>query len=89
MLYRELNVIKRHSRLEQTVTEENIITAKTKIKLIKKLINDNFYTIINNNIKEKLTTIDPKKSENMFRQIKKNFKKYTPLNLKMLKIPEN
>ena len=74
MLYRErsriLNVIKRHNRLEQTVTKENIIIAKIKIKLIKKLINDNFYTIINNNIKEKLTTIDPKDSVNMCRQIK-------------------
>lgn len=44
---------------------------------------------MNNRIREKLTDMDPKDSKNMFGQIKKNFKKFNPLNLQELKIPKH
>lgn len=93
MLHREksklLNLIKRHNRLELTLSDEDYAITKTKLKLVKKLMNDNLNNIINKQLQEKLTNIDPKDSINMFKQIRKNFRKYTPLNLGILKISEN
>lgn len=44
---------------------------------------------INSRIRKTLTDMDPKDSKYMFSQIKKNFKKFTPLNLQEIKIPKH
>lgn len=91
MLYSEkskiLTIIKKHNRLEHTISETTLNYLKAKLKLVKKLINENIGISINKNIQEKLTNIDPMDSKNMFGQIKKNFKKIKPLNLHHINIP--
>lgn len=81
-----LTLIKRHNRLEHTLTETSLNILKVKLKLIRKLINENFSVILNKKVQERLTRIDPKDSTHMFGEIKKNFKRFKPLNLQNIKI---
>lgn len=84
-----VTVIKRHNRLEHTLSETTLNILKVKLKLIRKLLNENFIIALNKNVRDKLTNLEPKDSEHMFSEINKNFRKFKPLNLQNIKIPAN
>ena len=58
------------------------------MKIIKKLIEDSIILSLNEDLKQKLTSIEPNDYKNMFSQIKHNFRQYEPLDLNVLKIPK-
>ena len=58
------------------------------MKIIKKLIEDSIILSLNEDLKQKLTSIEPNDSKNVFSQIKHNFRQYEPLDLDVLKIPK-
>lgn len=82
-----LTIIKKHNRLEIFLTSTELNLHKNNLKLIKKLINDNFVLAVNKHFKEKLESIDHKNASNMFTEVKKQFKTIQPLNINHLKIP--
>lgn len=84
-----LTIIKKHNRLEHTLTESELNLAKAKMKLIRKLLKENIAGVLNKHLREKLTQIDPGDSRNMFEEIRKNFRKFQPLQLENIKIPQN
>lgn len=79
--------LKKHNRLEHTLTENELRIEKTKLQLIKKLINENLNIALNKHLEDKLTPIDPKDSQYMFQQIKKIFKPHRSIHLDQITIP--
>lgn len=63
-------MIKRHNRLETTLTQLSLSTLKAKLKLIKKLLNENFVLVGNKEIQEKLVRLDHRDPVSMFQGMK-------------------
>lgn len=83
-----LTLIKKHYRLEHTIPLSTLNLAKVKLKLVRKLLHENINKELNSKLEESLTSISPKEPKHMFAQIKCNFKKFEPLQLNEIKLPE-
>lgn len=86
---RMLTIIKRHNRMEITLSTNRLKLLKAIFKIIKKLIEDNFTIAINKQVEKNLTEINPKNSAEMFSKVRKNFKKIEVLKIESLKITHN
>lgn len=84
-----LTHIKKHNRLQHTLPEATVKIIKSKIKLIRKLLDENFTLLINKFFLNKLSHLNPTNSSNMFTEIKRTFKKSKQLNLQYIQLPEN
>lgn len=84
-----LTVLKHHNRLEHTLPNQTINTIKTKIKLIKKLIDEQFALAINKQFKDRFSKLNPRESSNMFREIKKCTKKNNQINLQYIQLEQH
>lgn len=81
-----LSNIKKHNRLQTTLTSSELNFQKVKLKLIRKIINDNFTVQVNKHYENKLSKFSNQNSEIMFREIKKQFK-ISPLNINYIRVP--
>ena len=86
---RVLTIIKKHQRLENTLTDSEFMLHKAQLKNIKKLISEHTNMVFNKIVEEKLSNIDPKHSKSMFNEIKQNYKRFEPLKINMLKISKS
>lgn len=85
---RILSLIKKSNRLQISLTSSELNILKVKLKLVRKLINDNFTLEVNRHYERKLSKFSSGNSENMFREIRKQFR-MSSLNIGTLKIPQN
>lgn len=79
-----LSIIKKDNRMEIQLTPYNMNFLKIKLKLIKKLINDNITIQVNKNMINKMSKYNTKNTEFMFREFKTS-----RTCIKSLKIPQN
>ena len=84
-----LTIIKKHHRLEHVLPDSTFNLFKAKLKNTKKLLDENIKLSLNKIIENNLSIVTPEKSKHMFDQIRKNFKKFTPLHLENVKLPQN
>lgn len=83
-----LTKIKKHNRAEIICTPQEINICKVRLKLIKKLINDNFSLSVNKYYKDKLTNLNRGNPSQMFSEVKKQFRPNLALDIDMLKISQ-
>ncbi|KAI8115811.1 putative RNA-directed DNA polymerase from transposon X-element [Lucilia cuprina] len=76
-----LTAIKKHNRLEYLLLPEELSYAKNRLRLIRKLIQDNFINSINDNIRQKLSKLSTKDPSHMFSTLRKQFRKQTSVEL--------
>ncbi|KAI8125449.1 RNA-directed DNA polymerase from mobile element jockey [Lucilia cuprina] len=86
---RIVTLIKRYNRLETFLTQSEFNILKAKLKLIRKLINDNFTISVNKNIQDRLSKMRPNDSVNMFGEVRKQFRTLQTYELGIMKIPLN
>ena len=84
---RIITLIKRFNRLETILTQSEFSVLKAKLKLIRKLLNDNFTISVNRHFQERFTRMSPKDSSNMFDEVRKLIKHLQPSDLGIIKIP--
>lgn len=85
---RILTIIKKHNRLEIIRTPLQINLLKANLKLIRKLIRDNFIIATNKHFQDRLKCIDHRNSSHMFSEVKKQFRTTQSLDINMLKIAQ-
>ncbi|KAI8130893.1 RNA-directed DNA polymerase from mobile element jockey [Lucilia cuprina] len=68
-----LSIIKKYNRMELHLTTYVLNLLKVKLKLIKKMINDNYIQQVNKHYSEKLSKYSSKNPDKMYREIKKQF----------------
>lgn len=83
-----LTKIKKHNRLERLVSTTELQLLKNNLKLLKKLLDDNFVISVTTFFRKKLNNISSKDPSQMFSNAKKLFKKYNDTNIKTLKIQQ-
>lgn len=83
-----LTIIKKYNRLEHFLTTAELNLHKNKLKLIRKLLDENFVISTNNFYQTKIKNIGPKNSSNLFSESKKQFRNANDFNISVLKIPQ-
>lgn len=83
---RTLTLIKRYNRLQHILTFRDLTILKCKLKLIRKLIEDNFYISINNYHKTKLSRLSASNPTHLFSETKTEYRKHNSTMLETIKI---
>lgn len=86
---RVLTIIKKNNRLTNPISESRLALLKAILKRIKKLISDNLVIAMNKHYEKSIRAIKVRNSADMFRKIRKNFKKIEDLDIDTLKIPNS
>ena len=81
-----LSQIKKYNRLLIFLTSSELSLLKNNLKLIKKLINDNVRLSVNNYFESKLRKISTKNPDQMYNEVKKQFRKFTSSEINILKV---
>lgn len=81
-----VTAIKKHNRMERTLPNNELQFLKNKLKLIKKLLIDNFILSLNDVSRKQLRRIANNDPEKLFFEVKKQFRNRNSMNLDVLKI---
>lgn len=83
---RTLTLIKRHNRLQHVLAFRDLTILKSKLKLIRKLLEDNLRISINKHHKTKLSYLNSRNPTNIFSESKREYRKYNSTMLETIKI---
>ena len=81
--------LKKHNRLLVILPPDTVIFLKNKLKLIRKLIHDNFVLAVNNLYETKLRAITTKNPIKMYEEVKRQFKNINGVNINTIKIEQH
>lgn len=76
-----LTTIKKHNRLERLLPLNELSLAKNRLKLIRKLLRDNFINSVNDNYRRKLSKLSTNDSSQTFSMLKKQFRNQASLEI--------
>lgn len=82
-----LSTIKQHNRLQTFLTDRDLMIQKCKLKLIRKLIEENLVLAVNDHHKRKYSNLNPKDPLKMFSEARKQYRNNDSQEIETIRLP--